>query len=265
MTTEYYIALNGQSIGPMTLEQFLNQPLHPDSLVWKTGLPEWVKAMELPELAHLFYSSQQPAEEKIWYAMIDGTRQIGPMSISELIFEGINLNTPVWKAGMADWQPAFTQEDLRQRLENRQEPPFANQRHDNSPNNQFANNPQYNPNYYYNSQRQNQNNYYNRQQNYHQQNGNQYPNSFRTNWLPWAIGATVVGLLCSCIGAIFGIIGIVQANKANTLFSRGYDEAGERANSNAKTMTIIGYVFAGIGIIFSLCFRNFYSSLLNVY
>ena len=86
----------------------------------------------------------------------------------------------------------------------------------------------------------------------------------RTNWLPWAIVATVAGFFTSCIGAIFGIIGIVQANKANSFYAQGFDAEGDAANSNAKTMTIIGLIFAGIGILALFWFGNIFNGLNNL-
>ncbi len=75
-----------------------------------------------------------------------------------------------------------------------------------------------------------------------------------TNWLPWAIVGTIVGFFTSCISAIFGIIGIVQANKANNFYAMGNYEAGDAANSTAKIMTIISLVLIGISIIGGIIF-----------
>lgn len=66
----------------------------------------------------------------------------------------------------------------------------------------------------------------------------------------------MVTVLFSCVGVIFGVIGIVKANKANTYYEAGYDELGDNANSTARTMTILAFVFAGIGLIGSLYFIN---------
>lgn len=73
-----------------------------------------------------------------------------------------------------------------------------------------------------------------------------------TNWLPWAIVATVLGFCTSCIGAVLGIIGIVYANKANNLYSYGNRQHGDSANKTARICTIIGLVLAGIGIVSSI-------------
>lgn len=77
-----------------------------------------------------------------------------------------------------------------------------------------------------------------------------------TNWLPWAVVATVVAFMLSCIGMIFGIIGIVQANKANTAYQHGDFTTGDSANSTARIMTIIAFVFAAIGLFGSIWIFN---------
>lgn len=64
-----------------------------------------------------------------------------------------------------------------------------------------------------------------------------------------AIIGTIVGALFSCIGLIFGIIGINYAGKANNAYAIGDQINGASFNSTAKTMTIISYVLAGIGLL----------------
>lgn len=51
---EYWAHINNQRIGPLTLEQLRTMPLTPETLVWHTGLPAWVKAKEMAELTDLF-------------------------------------------------------------------------------------------------------------------------------------------------------------------------------------------------------------------
>ncbi len=57
-TVMYHIAVNEQPTGPYdmaTLSQMaLSNQLTPDSLVWKQGMPEWVKASAVDELKGLF-------------------------------------------------------------------------------------------------------------------------------------------------------------------------------------------------------------------
>ncbi len=70
--------------------------------------------------------------------------------------------------------------------------------------------------------------------------------------MTWAIVATVAGFFFSCVGGIFGLIAIFQANKANNCYRSGYDQMGDQANSTAELMTIIGLVHSGVGLFGSI-------------
>ena len=52
--------------------------------------------------------------------------------------------------------------------------------------------------------------------------------------------------------ALRRIVGIVQANKANKYYAEGIRVAGDSANSTAKTMTIIGFIVAGLGLAWTI-------------
>lgn len=225
----YYIVVDEKSTGPFTLEDvILNARLTPDTLVWKPGLDNWVAAKTLPELEVAFRNNNPYSQPPQYQA------------------PNPNYNNPDY--GNPNSQTA------------EQEQP-----------NRFANNPQYQDNNSYrnNPYHQDNHHYQNRPPYGHHHNdyyndGNRYNNNFpriHTNWLPWAIVATIVGFFASCIGVIFGIIGIVQANKANNLYARGYDREGDAANSNAKVMTIIGLIFAALGIVAAYFFGNFFANL----
>ena len=62
--TTYYIYINGQQLGGQTeqnIAAFIGQGVvNRDTLVWKAGLPTWVKIVQLPELSHLFNSQTTP-------------------------------------------------------------------------------------------------------------------------------------------------------------------------------------------------------------
>lgn len=177
-----------------------------------------------------------------YYIVVEGVSQ-GPFSLVDLLLNpGLKPNTLVWKTGLPDWKPAKEFPELESKLAENSVPPEIRD---------FSANPQYKPGHSYQNEKPDYANY--QQAGRHEMPRNPYRNDYRpqlhTNWLPWAIVATIVGFFTSCIGAIFGIIAIVQANKANTLYARGYEGEAESANSNAKIMTIIGLVLAGIGII----------------
>lgn len=220
------------------------------------------------------------------YYMVVDEQSTGPYTLDELtLHPKLTPDTLVWKPGIDNWVAAKTFPELAPAFINRQQyqtPPDYNQNNNHnephnrnwentdqnaygnsygnpSHNSQFANNPQYQPHHTY---QQHNNHYYDNRYNQYR---NDYRPNIRTNWLPWAIVATVVGFFASCIGAIFGIIAIIQANKANTLYARGMDREGDAANSNAKIMTIIGLILAGIGIIVALSFGGLFGNFVNAY
>lgn len=181
------------------------------------------------------------------YFIIVNGQQVGPMPRQELVYAGLTADTPIWREGLSDWVKASTLPELNDLL---------NSSYGQPPN--YGQQPNYGPQPGY-GQRQG----YGPQPDVNPQAGQFYgqqPDSFQgnglpvahTNWLPWAIVATVLGLVTSCIGMIFGIIGIVNANKANKFYEYGDNIAGDAANSTAKTNTIIALVFAGIGIVASI-------------
>ncbi|MDE7440889.1 MAG: GYF domain-containing protein [Muribaculaceae bacterium] len=54
---QYYIISNGSQLGPYSKEELSLQGLTPDSIVWRSGLSEWVKASTLPELSDIISES----------------------------------------------------------------------------------------------------------------------------------------------------------------------------------------------------------------
>ena len=185
--------------------------------------------------------------------------QQGPFSKEQLRMRGITPDSFVWRAGLGDWVKAsqlpelsdlffedsafgsYTQPDQSVH----QNPPYTD-------GNGYGQQPPYNGQ---NGYGQNQGNYGYSNYGYNgygqQPYGNGQPDfpSNYVNWLPWAIAGTVLGFLFSCIGGIFGIIGIINANKANSYYAQGMRQVGDASNSTAKTMTITSLVLVGIGFI----------------
>lgn len=62
--TQYFLAVNGQQTGPFTLAQLgehaASGALKPDSLVWKQGMAQWSKALEVPEVASVVGRTPPP-------------------------------------------------------------------------------------------------------------------------------------------------------------------------------------------------------------
>lgn len=260
----YYIVVNGSQEGPYSKEELRVKNLAPNTLVWRAGIQQWIKISDFPEVADILpidvteqaAEFKEEVEDNGWFAMI-GDRRRGPATVTELIAAGVEPDTPVWHPGMGDWANASTQREFNERFSANTPPNFIHgtqygrQRPNFGQNPQYGQQPNFSQNLQYGQQHPNfgQNRYYNPGSNGFG-NQNHFSNQpVRTNWLPWAIGATIVGFLFSCIGAIFGIIGIVQANKANSMYTSGFDAEGDQANNTAKTMTIIAYVLAGIGLV----------------
>ena len=200
-----------------------------------------------------------------YFLVVDGA-STGPFTLMELLLKPeLSPDALVWKTGMSDWKPAKDFYELKSKFE--KDPTVPPEVKD------FASNPQYRADHSYNDYKHSydrydrnvdprQNSGYHQANDYRDNNDYRYnrPNRplYHTNWLAWAIVATIAGFFTSCIGAVFGIIGIVQANKANSLYARGYDREGDVANSTAKIMTIIGFILAGIGILVAGWFGLFF-------
>ena len=61
----YWVVIDRKKIGPLTLEETLRMPLTPQSYVWHSGLPTWVRAEEVGELAPMFASAPSPSATNI--------------------------------------------------------------------------------------------------------------------------------------------------------------------------------------------------------
>lgn len=226
MQTEYYYITDGKSQGPYNKEALKVLGVDGETLVWRAGLPDWVKASDLDELKYLFADNsafgtyaEMPSDP--YFAMIGGER-VGPFSIEGLIERGLKRDTPVWKNGMSDWMPASSRSDIMEVLDRRcGVPPY------NPYGGAAYGMPPRVPADPYGAGR----------------------NVKHSEWLTWAIVGTVIGFLFSCIGVIFGIIGIVQANKANNFYAQGNNVGGDMADSSAKTMTVISLVLGGLGFV----------------
>lgn len=151
----------------------------PETMVWRDGLPDWVKAESLPELSDIFM------QDSAFGGYARPEEQLNPYAGGENRW---NTGNPIPPYGAQTQRPA----------------PFNSAT------------------------------------------GEPVPH---TNWLPWAIVATIVGAIFSCIGMIFGIIGIVKANKANNFYVTGMKAEGDVANSSARVMTIIALVLGAVGLI----------------
>ena len=222
MATMYFIISEGQQAGPFSKEHLKARGVEKDTYVWREGLEGWVPASEFPELQDIF-------EETIIQAV---------------------PQQPYGQPQQPYGQPQQPYGQPQQPYRQPQQPYGQPQQPYGQPQQPYG---QPQPPY-----GQPQQPYGQPQQPYGQPQppygqpqpyGNPVPH---TNWMPWAIVGTIVGALFSCIGMIFGIIGIVKANNANKAYAVGDETGGDMNNSSAKTMTIIALVLAGIGLIVNL-------------
>ncbi len=184
---EYFVIINGVQSGPLSKDRLMTTGIQPDSYVWRQGLPDWVKAESLPELADIFM----------------GDSAFGGYARPEAPLNPYAGQTPYGQPGSVL-------------------PPRA-------PQPQYGNHPDPYSAY-----------------------GREMEPIPHTNWLPWAIVGTVFGAMFSCIGMIFGIIGITKANAANRFYNEGYRSNGDMSNASARTMTIIAIVLGVIGLLLTV-------------
>ena len=150
------------------------------------------------------------------YYIIINDQQQGPFAKEELLSRGLTPQTMVWCQGMPDWMPASSVHDLNDLFARPQQTQYQQP--------------------------------YQQPYQYPQQ-----PVGTFTNWLPWAIVGTVLGI-CSCIGLVLGIIGITKANGANNAYKCGDYDLARSVNNSARTLTILSLVFDGIGILINIAF-----------
>ena len=64
---QYYLFINNQRVGPLTMDQLVVNGMVADTLVWRAGMANWMRAADMPELASLF-TPQQPQYQQPQYA-----------------------------------------------------------------------------------------------------------------------------------------------------------------------------------------------------
>ena len=222
MATMYFIISEGQQAGPFPKEHLKARGVEKDTYVWREGLEGWVLASELPELQDIF-------EETIIQAVPQQPYGQPQQPYGQ-------PQQPYGQPQQPYGQPQQPYRQPQQPYGQPQQPYGQPQQPYGQPQQPYG---------------QPQQPYGQPQPPYGQPQpyGNPVPH---TNWMPWAIVGTIVGALFSCIGMIFGIIGIVKANNANKAYAVGDETGGDMNNSSAKTMTIIALVLAGIGLIVNL-------------
>ncbi len=57
---QYYLAVNGQQLGPFDVNQLIPNGMTGNTMVWTDGMPAWAPASSVPELAALFAAPSIP-------------------------------------------------------------------------------------------------------------------------------------------------------------------------------------------------------------
>ena len=81
------------------------------------------------------------------------------------------------------------------------------------------------------------------------------------DWLIWAIVSTILGVFLSyTIGFLFGGVGIIFSALANSAYKSGNIVDAQEKNRTAKIMTIISLVINGLGLLLTLIIIILYIS-----
>lgn len=72
----YWVIIDRHKFGPLTLDETRRMPLTADTYVWHRGLPTWVRAGEVAELADLFNRPEQPVVEETTVTTVDSDGDI---------------------------------------------------------------------------------------------------------------------------------------------------------------------------------------------
>lgn len=287
---QYYMVVNEQQAGPFTLEEIIaHSHLSPETLVWKPGYDNWLAAKNFPELEAVFanlnahreintppdFHNQTPAEnpgyqEQNQYQNENPYQGNGQYQNGDQ-YQGANqYGGNQYGGNQYGGNQSYQGQNPNNQNGYNQDPYLNRQRQpeNQNNNNRFANNPQYQSNQTYRNNDQHHhnhnNNYHHQHQNYQNPNQNRYQQDIpHTNWLPWAIVTTVVSIFTNCLALVFGIIAIVQANKANNCYAQGKQYEGDSANSNAKIMTIIGLVLIGLAILSYIWFGSMLATMMD--
>lgn len=197
----YFIHIEGEQKGPLRLEQLSEYGLTRDTMIWRRGMPSWVKAHTLPEVA----------------AIIESPAQVEP---------------PVPEPTPYQPVPPATNQQVNP-VPNPYEQPQPNY----NPNTQYQQGqpePQPQPQY-----AQGMRTGYNEPQNPYRIQNNydiQVPGWY--NWSSWATVGLVLGFFTGIIGMVFGILGLVKSNQANEAARNG-NPAADEINKSARLWTLI--------------------------
>jgi hypothetical protein len=110
---QWYIAREGQKVGPFTLSQIMQLAelglLQPSEMLWTDGLSRWVEASSFPALF------PRSGQKKFWLSVSGQTR--GPYGADQLraslTAREISLETLACPESGKDWQPLHRMTEFR--------------------------------------------------------------------------------------------------------------------------------------------------------
>ena len=229
--SKFYIAENGQPVGPLEASELLAHNLTPESLVWNESMSGWTPAADVPELAQLIAQTQQQA----YQPQPDYTQQ-----------QQTYQPQPDYTQQQQAYQP---QPDYTQQQQAYQPQPNYTQ--------QQAYQPQQQPQQVaYGQQQQTAQGYGPQPSPYAQPQYQQQPYGtplpvMPNNWMTGNVILTILSVICCCnlFSLITGIIGIVQSGKVKSLFMSNNQLGAEEASSNARMWFFITLAVMIVGSI----------------
>ncbi|MDE7396226.1 MAG: CD225/dispanin family protein [Muribaculum sp.] len=165
------------------------------------------------------------------YYIAEGTTPVGPFEIDELVNRGISPDTLVWAAGMTDWKPAHTIDELQGLFEpvppplTPPEPPVSAYSEPTPP--------PYNPTEY------------------------QPTSDIPTKPFDWMWAAIII-TICCC--SPIAIVGIIYGAQANGRWNRGEYDAAYKDFDKSRIWTLVALVLT---VVANILYLAFYPSLLS--
>lgn len=107
----YYLQVNNEIVGPISLIDLLNYEIQPDTLILiDDGISDWVQAKDLAELKDIFTEIETNSvtnEDVSIFKIKQGEEFIGSFELKDIDQSIINKDTLIWTEGMDDWQNAY--------------------------------------------------------------------------------------------------------------------------------------------------------------
>ncbi len=76
METKYFIAVGGQQQGPYTIDELRGMEIYADTLVWKSGMPDWQPASAVEELSGIVRIPSTPPQPEPPLPMSGGSAPV---------------------------------------------------------------------------------------------------------------------------------------------------------------------------------------------